>query len=172
MMVEKSRETYGEEDVAQVHEAHDQTADASEVVRVAGDDERTGDNVVGHHLPVIFSRGLRVDDEEQVEVKCGLHHVVEFYGAWEGYVGVAGPKVGGKVHIDILRHLARFSLVDDSMNQREVTYKTHRPRETVIDSEPALLCKAYRATVYMASLWRVHTELQSLANTILFQGLL
>lgn len=100
---ETETETYGEDDVAPVHEDHDQTADASEVVRVAGDDESTGDNVVGHHLPVVFPWSLRIDDEKQMKVKCGLHHIVEFYWAWKGYVGVAGPKVGGKVHINVLQ---------------------------------------------------------------------
>lgn len=60
--------------------------------------------MVGHHLDVVLPRCLGVDDEQQVEVERGLHHVVHFDGPGEGYMRVAGPKVGGEVHVDVLQH--------------------------------------------------------------------
>ena len=63
-----NRTNYREENVTPVHDYHDQTSNARETVIVTRDDQTDGDNVVGHHLPVIFACGLCVEEKHSMNI--------------------------------------------------------------------------------------------------------
>jgi len=59
---------YRKENVTPVHEYHNQTPNARETVIVTPDDQIDSDNVVGHHLPVVFASSLSVEKKYGVNV--------------------------------------------------------------------------------------------------------
>ena len=74
-----------------------------------------------HHLPVVFSPGLCIDDQNLVEVERGLEEVVELDRASKGYVGVVSPDVDWVQHgrrqvpMNILRKVSSVHGVQKSI---------------------------------------------------------
>jgi hypothetical protein len=68
--------TYREEDVSKVHDAENDIADFGLVEAVRGKEQGRGEDVMGKHLPVVFSALFDVDDEELVHPKGELDNVV------------------------------------------------------------------------------------------------
>ena len=58
--------THWQEDVTPIHEDHDDASHTREVSEVAPKHEDHGDNVVGHHLYVILSSGLSIENQDLV----------------------------------------------------------------------------------------------------------
>ena len=58
-----------EDGITPVHDEHDETSNPSEVIRVAENHESNGNNMVGHHLPVVLSTSFGIDDKDRMEVK-------------------------------------------------------------------------------------------------------
>ena len=88
-----SRDTHGEDEVTTVHDEHDGAAYTREVVRVAEGNEGDGHDVVCHHLPVVLSARLRVEDEYLVQIICSLKKIIELDGPGKGYIGITYPDV-------------------------------------------------------------------------------
>ena len=87
--------TYWEEDIAPIHNDHDQTPNTREVEEVARAHEGDSDDVVGEHLVVVLSRCFGVEYQDLVRVEGGLSEIVEFEGTCEGQVGVSQPDIRG-----------------------------------------------------------------------------
>ena len=47
--------------------------------------------MVGHHLPMILAVGLRVEDQNLMEIKCALSEIIDLEGRGEGSVWVTDP---------------------------------------------------------------------------------
>lgn len=68
--------THREEDVAVVHEHHEQAADAGEVVEVREDHEHDGDDMVRQHLVMVLTTCFGVKNEYLMQVARRLDQVV------------------------------------------------------------------------------------------------
>ena len=98
MKIVKKKEgakTYGKNHVTEIHQDEDQRPNASEMIKVTGTDEDDGDEMMGHHLPVIFSVGFGVENEDLMEPKRELSEVVDFDFDGDGDVtaGITHPTV-------------------------------------------------------------------------------
>lgn len=71
-------ETYGKQDITEIHQHHNDSSHASVVGPVAGNDESNSDDVMRIHLPMILPPLLDVDHKELVEPETKLREVVEF----------------------------------------------------------------------------------------------
>jgi hypothetical protein len=87
-----SRDTHGKKYVTPVHEQHDNAPHTGKVGVVADPQQSDGDDVVGHHLPVVFPSRLGVQDEDLMCVKSSLQQVVELDRTWDRDVGVVQPE--------------------------------------------------------------------------------
>jgi hypothetical protein len=65
-----------EENIAPVHEDHNDAPSSCEIGEIARYHKNYGDNVVRHHLPMIFSTSLSIEDKNLVGVKGSLRQVV------------------------------------------------------------------------------------------------
>lgn len=83
--------TYGQPNVTPVHNHHDEASNASEAAEVTCNHQGDCDNMMGHHLHMVFSPFFSVDDQNLMEVEGSLCKVVEFYWTGEVNVGVAHP---------------------------------------------------------------------------------
>lgn len=72
-----------EVDVRSVHDQHDETPHTREVIKVRGNHKSDGDDMVGHHLPVVFPSCFSIQDEELMHVERGLSEVINFDGSSE-----------------------------------------------------------------------------------------
>lgn len=70
--------THREENITPVHENHDDASNSREVSEVTSYHKDYGDNVVGHHLPMIFPTSLRIEDKNLMNVEGGLTEIVQF----------------------------------------------------------------------------------------------
>lgn len=66
-------------------------ADSRIIHVVARYNEDDGQDVVGKHLPVVFSWLFRVDNVELMEPPTELGEVVEFRQCWKEVMGVTCP---------------------------------------------------------------------------------
>jgi hypothetical protein len=99
---------YREDDITPVHDDHDHSAHAGEVVEVRQVYQGHGDDVMGHHLPVIFPMGLCLGHEDQMGVESRLSDVVELHWSGEQNMRVPDPQRvqicdgRGQVQVDVL----------------------------------------------------------------------
>ena len=84
-------QAHRQEYVRQIHEHHEETSNPSVVIEVASEHEGNCDEVMGHHLPVVLTMGLRVEDEDLVAVKCALCEIIKLEGSCKGYMGIIYP---------------------------------------------------------------------------------
>jgi hypothetical protein len=87
------QETHRQENVAEVHEHHHKTSNTCVVVEVATKHESDRNNMVGHHLPVVLPTCLRIEDQDLVEIECGLGKVVELQRTSQRDMGIIRPHV-------------------------------------------------------------------------------
>ena len=125
--------TYSEENIRTVHQHHDNAPNASEIASIARNHEYDGDDMMDHHLDVILSPSLSIEDQHLVEVKGDLGKIIKFDGTRQGDVRVVQPQVcrihhsGGKVVMDILGQLcvrpgcllASHRLIEDYSRHQE-----------------------------------------------------
>lgn len=76
-----ARKTYRKENIAHVHQDHNEAPDPSEIPGVGEEHESNCDEVVRHHLQVIFPPRLCGQNEYSMDVERGLVEVVEFDGS-------------------------------------------------------------------------------------------
>lgn len=63
------------------------------VCLIAANHQCNSDNMMCHHLPVVFPARLSVEDENLVQVERSLKEIVEFDRSSDGYVGIIYPDV-------------------------------------------------------------------------------
>jgi hypothetical protein len=64
--------THWEEDITPVHEDHDDAANSCEVGEIARYHENYGDDVVGHHLPMIFPTCFSIENKNLMSIEGDL----------------------------------------------------------------------------------------------------
>lgn len=89
--------------VNNIHNDKDKVADACVVIGIARVDERSRDNVVGKHLPVILATLLNVDDNHLLQPESPLAQEVALHDTIELAVGPVGPEV---LHAHVVRRSA------------------------------------------------------------------
>ena len=75
-MKSKMEIAHREKNVTPIHEDHDDAPNSCEVGEVARNHENYGDNVVRHHLPMIFPTSLSIQDKDLMSVKGSLREIV------------------------------------------------------------------------------------------------
>ena len=85
--------SYREKQVTPIHKHHDPTANASKIVCIAGSYQYYSDDMVGHHLPVVFSSGFSIEKKHSMDVERYLHKVVQLDDTGEGHVRISCPEV-------------------------------------------------------------------------------
>ncbi|KAA8899206.1 hypothetical protein TRICI_006375 [Trichomonascus ciferrii] len=89
----------GEDGVDNVHEDHDDVADARVEVVVRAGDETAGDDVVGEHLNVVLALLLDVEHVDLADPAGHLHQVVGLHERMQLIMGPANPEVTGRKSI-------------------------------------------------------------------------
>jgi hypothetical protein len=99
---------YRQENIRSIHENHDQAPNASKVVGVTAGDEDNGDDMVGHHLPVVLAPGLGIKNKDLVEIGGKLEEIVELDRTGKRNMRVVYPHVygiedtGWEIVVDVL----------------------------------------------------------------------
>ena len=76
-----AQKTYWKENVAHVHQEHNETPNPGEAPGVGEEHESDRNEVVRHHLQVVFPPRLCSQNEYPMDVERGLVEVVEFDGS-------------------------------------------------------------------------------------------
>ena len=85
--------TYRKENIAHIHEDHNETSDPGKVPGIGEEHESDRDEVVRHHLDVVFSPRLGGQNEYPVDIERSFVKVVELDGPrqWIVVVRVSIP---------------------------------------------------------------------------------
>ena len=68
--------TYSEENVAPIHQYHDNTTHPGEISEIAGNHQDHSDYMVSHHLYVVLSSSLSIENEDLVHVESSLGEII------------------------------------------------------------------------------------------------
>lgn len=82
---------YWEEYIIPVHQHHDEASNACVIVPVAREHEHNGDDMVGHHLHMVFPSRLGIKDQDLMKVEGSLSEIVKLERSGKGKVWVIEP---------------------------------------------------------------------------------
>jgi len=100
-------QTYLKEYIHHIHQQQNDIPNPRLVKPKAHQDQRTRNDVMREHLPVVFPTLLDVDHDNLLQPECKLHEVVPFHDAGDVDVGEVRPELGevepvGRVVHDVL----------------------------------------------------------------------
>jgi hypothetical protein len=85
--------THREKNIDYIHKTQYDIANLRLVVAIAGEEEGARKDVVGKHLPVVFSPFFNIDNEDLLEPKCKLSEIVPFQESRHGSCREVGPNL-------------------------------------------------------------------------------
>lgn len=103
----KAWDTYRQEQIHHVHNDKDEVANTSVVVTITGEEESSGDEVVGEHLPVVLAALLDIDDDDLLQPKGPLTQDVTLHNTVKLTIRPVGPEllhvpVVGRITVEVL----------------------------------------------------------------------